>query len=250
MIIHSPLSLLTATRNIKSSRNQSQFLPSRKSSVLPSEKSGCLSSKDVCSFSRPLEKSTSMPSYSGMLPVISPKFNRKRFLKQKPKFFAERKFNLSRVAKNIPKEEKDTSSNIKVIKVGDEIQLYKTHLERFDERKSKKQLNKRIKITGGKVNLEDLAYGASVSMKSKLVNKNGELYYEYFPSIDEKEEKQNSNCQYNDKILELVEKYKEKKFQKLKIYYGMPKNNYDDRLKGNLYENLVKILMKQNKYVK
>ena len=158
--------------------------------------------------------------------------------------------------KNSPTEEvHDSSSEIKKMYIDDKMELFKTHLEVVNKKKDTASVLKKhsVKVTGGKVNLEDLAYGAKITYKARLVEKNGQVYYEFDTEVgDEEEDKTTieSNRKNNNKIMELIRKYREKELYNLKIgqlgrgtQMKMRSSVFKDQPVNKIYQNLLHMMM-------
>ena len=158
--------------------------------------------------------------------------------------------------KNSPIEEvHDSSSEIKKMYIDDKMELFKTHLELINKKKETTSISKRhsVKVTGGKVNLEDLAYGAKITYRARLVEKNGQVYYEFDTAVGDDEEDKTtleSNRKNNNKIMELIRKYREKELYNLKIgqlgrgtQMKMGSNVFKEQNINTIYRNLLHVMM-------
>ena len=68
--------------------------------------------------------------------------------------------------------------------------------------------------------MEDLAYGAKIYYRARLVEKNGLVYYEFDTEIgDEDDELANneSKLKKDNKIMELIKNYRKKELNNLKL---------------------------------
>lgn len=155
---------------------------------------------------------------------------------------------------NIPFEDDDSSSNIQPIMIDDKIDFIKTHLQLKPSHYSR---NKRVKVTGGNIHLEDIAEDVKTSSRTRLVGRNGLVFYVFNkskPSLIEEQEV-SKTCSLSDlrnhpKTIELIKKFKYRNMKHSKLstddcFRG------DDRLYLNnkrTYRNLQCILYKREKY--
>ena len=158
--------------------------------------------------------------------------------------------------KNSPTEDvHDSSSEIKKMYIDDKMELFKTHLEVVNQKKDTTSVSKKhsVKVTGGKVNLEDLAYGAKITYRARQVEKNGQVYYEFDTAVGDEEEDKitiESNRKNNNKIMELIRKYREKELYNLKIgqlgrgtQMKMRSSVFKDQTINKIYQNLLHMMM-------
>ena len=158
--------------------------------------------------------------------------------------------------KNSPTEDvHDSSSEIKKMYIDDKMELFKTHLEVVNQNKDTTSVSKKhsVKVTGGKVNLEDLAYGAKITYRARQVEKNGQVYYEFDTAVGDEEEDKitiESNRKNNNKIMELIRKYREKELYNLKIgqlgrgtQMKMRSSVFKDQTINKIYQNLLHMMM-------
>ena len=156
--------------------------------------------------------------------------------------------------KGAPIEEiKDTSSEIKRMFIDDKMEFFKTHLEIKQDPKNQGTTASQkhtIQVNGGKVNLEDLAYGAKIYYRARLVEKNGLVYYEFDTEIgDEDDELANneSKLKKDNKIMELIKNYRKKELNNLKL--GKLGRTTKMKIKSdvtkdkNIYRNLFHVLL-------
>lgn len=159
----------------------------------------------------------------------------------------------------VPFYDDDSSSNIQPVMIDNKIDFIKTHLQLMPSTYNHSQSrNKRIKVTGGNINLEDIADGIKTSYRTKLVERNGLVFYEFDNSkqplvLDRFESEKTlnpSDLRNHPKTIELIEKFS---------YSKMRHNKWsaDSFLKGGervclnknrTYRNLQCILYKRTKY--